>query len=338
MNKTLMVSIWKRSQWSIVRVGLLLVLIGASQAQECFSGSEIDAPTARAVQSAAQQYFNMSAQGDVAGLRANALPDVVANFGGIESAVIGNKQYFAQGQPADTRIFILDATNSKTTWQRADFYCGIYNSPDRVGFSIPNLPPGRYAVTIASITGKDSVTLTMILADVGKNSWKLAGYYVRRNSIGDHDGPWFLTKAREFKAKGQTLNAWFYYLTAWDLLAPADFMSTPQLDKVTDEIQASRPADLPNANSPLELNAGGKLIKVQELAAVSVGPDFDLRVKYQTPDASNPAVASQQNAAMMKALLAKYPELRDAFATVIARATDNAGHDYGTMTPMKDVK
>ena len=329
---------WKRSQRMVLRVGLLLALMSAGHAQECFSGTEIDAPTARAIQSAAQQYFNMSSQGDVAGLRANALPEVAANFGGIESAVMSNKQYFALGQPAETRFFVLDATNSKTTWQRADFYCGIYNSPERVGFSIPNLPPGRYAITIAKVSGKEPVTLTLILAEDGKNVWKLAGYYTRRNTIGDHDGQWFLSKAREFKAKGQPLNAWFYYLTAWDLLAPVDFMSTPQLDKITDEIQASRPADVPTASAPLELSAGGKSFKVQELAAVSVGPDFDLRVKYETADASNPTLASQENAAMIRALLAKYPELRDAFATVIARATDSAGHDYGTLTPMKDVK
>ena len=328
----------KHTGVAVIRVGLLLALLSAGRAQECFSGTEVDAPTGRAVESAAQQYFNMSAQSDVAGLKANALPDVAANFGGIESAVIANKQYFAQGKPSETRIFVLDATSSKTTWQRADFYCGIYNSPDRVGFSIPNLPPGRYAITIAKVTGKDPVTLTLILADDGKNSWKLAGYYVRRNSIGEHDAQWFLSKARDFKAKGQMLNAWFYYLTAWELLAPVDFMSTPQLDKVTDEIQASHPSDLPNAGAPLELNAGGKSIKVEELAAVSVGPDFDLRVKYVTPDASNPALASQQNAVIMKALLTKYPELRDAFTTIIARATDNAGHDYGTLTPMKEIK
>jgi len=338
MNETSMVPGWKGLQLVILRVGLLLALVSSGHAQECFSGTEIDAPAARAVQAATQQYFNMSAQGDVAGLKANALPEVAANFGGIESAVMADKPYFAQGQVAETRIFVLDATNSKTTWQRADFYCGIYNSPDRVGFSVPNLPPGRYAITITRVTGKDPVTLTLILADDGKNSWKLAGYYARRNSIGDHDGQWFLSKAREFKAKGQPLNAWFYYLTAWDLLAPVDFMSTPQLDKLTDEIQASRPADVPTAGGPLELAVGGKTYKVSEIAAVAVGPDFDLRVKYVTPDASNPTLASQENATVMKALLARYPELRDAFATLIARATDNAGHDYGTLTPMKDVK
>ena len=334
-----MVLNWKRCTYFALRLcGLAAALTTSCGAQECFSGSEIDPVTAKKVAAAAQQFFNLSAQGDVAGLKANAVPEVAANFRGIEQAVIANKANFAQGQLAETRIFVLDASNSKTTWQRAEFYCGIYNSPDRVGFMIPNLPPGRYAVTIAKVTGKDPITLTMILQDAGKGTWKLGGYYARLNSVGGHDGQWFLTRAREFKEKGQPLNAWLYYLTAWDLLAPVDFMSTPQLDKLNDELQASRPPNLPNVSAPLELSAGGKSFKVAELAAVAVGPDFDLRVQYETPDASSPALASQDNSAMMKALLAKYPELRDAFPALIARATDSAGHEYGTLTPMKDIK
>ena len=72
-------------------------------AQECFSGSEIDAATAKAVETAAQQYFNMSAQGDVAGLKADAIPEVAANFGGIERAVVADKQFFAEGKLAETQ-------------------------------------------------------------------------------------------------------------------------------------------------------------------------------------------------------------------------------------------
>jgi hypothetical protein len=46
----------------------------------------------------------------------------------------------------------------------------------------------------------------------------------------------------------------------------------------------------------------------------------------------------QDNLAVSKALLMKYPELRDAFGAVIARAVDNDGHTYTTLTPVKDVK
>jgi hypothetical protein len=40
----------------------------------------------------------------------------------------------------------------------------------------------------------------------------------------------------------------------------------------------------------------------------------------------------------MKALIAKYPEFRDAFDGVVARATETSGRDYGTMLPMKEIK
>ncbi len=316
----------------------LLATVCGVQAQTCYTGSEIDPPTAKAVEAAAQQYFKMSAQGDVAGLRANAMPEISSSFAGIERAVVANQPYFAEGQPSDTKIFVLDASEAKSASPRADFYCGIYNSADRIVFSIPNLPPGHYAVTIAKILGEHPITLTMILEDAGKNSWKVAGYYVRLNSVGAHDGQWFLSKAREFKQKGQPYNAWFYYLTAWDLIAPVDFMGTPQLDKLSDEIQSARPPELPSTGTPLGLSAGGKTFLITDMAAVPVPGDLDLRVQYATPDAGNPMLATQDNLTVSKALLAKYPEFRDAFGAVIARAVDADNHSYSTLTPMKDVK
>ncbi len=333
-----MVSFRKKWKRFLLAAGLASALASPAYAQECFSGSEIDHSTAKALQAAAQQYFDMSARGDVAGLKANAVPEVAANFGVIEQAVVNNKSLFAQEQPSEPRMFVLDARNSKTTWTRADFYCGIYNSPDRVGISIPNLPPGRYAITIAKGSGKEPITLTLVLEDAGNNAWKLGGYYARRNTLGGHDGQWYMAKAREYKEKGQRLNAWFYYLTAWDLLAPVDFMSTPALDKLSDETQAARPADLPGPGAPLLLAAGGKSFSVTELTALPVNGELYLRAQYNTPDAANPAAASADNAAVMQALLAKYPEMRAAFGGAIARATDAAGHDFGTVTPMKDLK
>jgi hypothetical protein len=41
---------------------------------------------------------------------------------------------------------------------------------------------------------------------------------------------------------------------------------------------------------------------------------------------------------VMKALIAKYPELRDAFTGVVARAVEPSGRDYGSLMPMKDIK
>jgi hypothetical protein len=41
---------------------------------------------------------------------------------------------------------------------------------------------------------------------------------------------------------------------------------------------------------------------------------------------------------VMKALIAKYPELREAFGGIVARAVESSGRDYGSLMAMKDIK
>ena len=325
----------------LLRLVLLLSAVLATShalpGQICSSGSDLDATTKGAIDNAAKQYLDMSKNGDVAGIKTNSIPQITGDFGAIEQAVVTNKTYLAEGQATISGTYLLDASQAKAPLPRAEFYCGIYNSPDRLAFFIPNLPPGRYAIVIQKVNGKDPITLTLVLENVGA-TWKLAGYYPRLDEIGGHDGQWYLTRAREYKAKGQSHNAWFYYLTAWDLTAPVEFMSTPQLDKIADEMQSARPSDLPSEASPLSLSAGGKVYKVTELSAVPVDNNLDLRVRYENAQAANSEAAFQDNMAVIKAIVAKYPELRDGFNSVIARAVDSSGHEYGSVLPMKDVK
>ncbi len=324
---------------------LRLVILGAAislapqvfTGQTCSSGSDLDAATKAAIDGAAKQYLDMSRNGDVAGIKANSIPQITGDFSAIEQAVVTNKPYLAGGPSTIGGTYLLDASQAKAPLPRAEFYCGIYNSQDRLAFFIPNLPPGRYAIVIQTVAGKDPITLTLVLENVG-SAWKLAGYYPRLDEIGGHDGQWYLTRAREYKAKGQAHNAWFYYLTAWDLSAAVNFMSTPQLDKIADEMQSARPNDLPSEASPLSLSAGSKVFKVTELVALPVDNNLDLRVRYENAEAANSGAAFQDNMAVIKAIVAKYPELRDGFNSIIARAVDGSGHEYGSLLPMKEVK
>jgi hypothetical protein len=68
-----------------------------------------------------------------------------------------------------------------------------------------------------------------------------------------------------------------------------------------------------------------------------VGSDLDLVVKYQTDSVSDTGKTFQDNVAVMKAVLVKFPELRNAFDGVVARAVEASGRDYGTLLPMKDI-
>jgi len=61
-------------------------------------------------------------------------------------------------------------------------------------------------------------------------------------------------------------------------------------------------------------------------------------VKYQSADISNTTQTFQDNMVVMKALVAKYPEFREAFGGIVARAVEASGKDYGSLMAMKDIK
>ena len=112
-----------------------------------------------------------------------------------------------------------------------------------------------------------------------------------------------------------------------------------QQDKLADEMQQARPADFPSPNQPMNLTVGGKTYRVTQLFPDSDGNNLDLIVKYQaTSEISNTSATFQDNMAVIKAIVARYPELRAAFAGVVARAVDSSGRDYGSLLAMKDVK
>jgi hypothetical protein len=205
-------------------------------------------------------------------------------------------------------------------------------------FVLPNLPPGKYGVTILDVNGGHAaMTLTLVLQHAASD-WKLAGFFPRSSQAAGHDAAWFTERARAFKAKGQNHNAWLYYREAIALSAPVDFMSTLATDKLYDETQATQPADVPVNGAALDMSAGGKIYHLTEIFLLAVGDDLDVVVKYQTADISNTAHTFQENTIVIVALVAKFPELREAFAGVVARAVEPSGRDYGSLVAMKDIK
>ncbi len=301
----------------------------------------MDAPTRTSLEAAARRYFDMAAKGDTAGLQQNAIPAVAASFGGIETAVKDNQAAFASAQMTIRSDFLLesDATSSQG---RAEFLCGVFGktgqTADSAVFVLNNLPVGKYGLVILDAkSAHDARTLTMILQQVGAD-WKLAGFYARQSGLSGHNADWFVQRARDFKTKGQTHNAWLYYLQAIALTAPVDFMSTLTTDKLYEEAQAVKPSDFPMGGQTVDLVAGPKTYKLTTIFPLAVGNDLELVVKYQAADVSNTGQTFQENTAVMKVLLAKYPEFRDAFAGIVARAVEPSGRDYGSMLPMKDIK
>jgi hypothetical protein len=310
---------------------------GPGMAQTCLTASDMDEPTRAALVSTARRFYDMAAHGDSASLQRNAIASLASNFSGVEAAVKGSQANLAGAQAVARPPFLLKAEGAEPL-ARAEFLCGVFGAQgqtrDSAVFVLPNLPPGNYSVvTLDLTTPNGAYTVSFVLQQQG-GDWKLGGFYAKPTQIAGHDGYWFADRAREFKAKGQMRNAWFYFGEARELLVPVPFVATATTDKLYDEMQVVKPADV----APLDLTAAGKTYKLTDLFPVPVGHDFDLVAKYQAADVSDSGLTFQNNLAVMKALLAKYPEFRDGFAGIVVRAVEPSGRDYGSMLAMKDIK
>ena len=102
------------------------------------------------------------------------------------------------------------------------------------------------------------------------NDWKIGGFYVKATQIAGHDADWFADQARAFKAKGQNRDAWFYYIEARDLASRCRSCTTQMTDKLSDESEAVKPADLPGGGSTVELATAGKTQRLTTLFPVAV--------------------------------------------------------------------
>jgi hypothetical protein len=302
----------------------------------------MDAPTRSALQAAANRYFDMVARGDAASVKQNSIPAVASNFGGIEGTIKENQANFV-GAHATARPPFLLKVEGTAPLPKAEFLCGIFGAggqtTNSAEFVIPNLPPGSYGVVTLDVPAqKSSYTVSFVLQQQGSD-WKVGNLFVVPTQIDGHDSNWFIERARAFKAKGQNHNAWLYFIEGRQLVVPVPFMYTQLTDKLYDEAQSVKPADFPLDGNTADLTAaGGKTYKLTAIFPLAVGQDFDLVVKHQSADVSDTGQTFQENMAVMKALVTKFPEVRDAFEGIVARAVEPSGKDYGSLMPMKDIK
>jgi hypothetical protein len=324
-----------------IALAALAFLPQAARAQSCQTFGEVEPAVKTAITTAAQRYFDMAGKGDVASLRQNAIPSLASDFAGIEATVKDNQPSLSGAQATLKSAFLLDASGSAPI-PNAEFYCGVFGkngqTANSAAFYLNNLPNGKYSVVLFdAVSAKGRTMFSEVLQQTGTD-WKLAGLYIKPAQISGHDSNWFLARARDYKTKGQTHNAWFYYEQARSLISPLPFMSTLATDKLFDESQNLQPTDLPTGGKTADLPAGTITYKLTAIFPQVVDSDLDLIVKYQSANVANANQAYQDNVAVMKALLMKYPEVREAFAGVVARAVDPNGKDYGTLLAMKDIK
>lgn len=284
---------------------------------------------------AAHTLASAAQSGNSAAVQAMTIPKVKAQFDPIANTIQQSAPMLAGATLTIDALYDLDASDLKEAAEDTSFFCGAANSPVHVSVTIPQLPKGKYALALVHATGvQNPQQMAFLLQQDG--SWQLAGFFIKPLLVTGHDSVWYWTKARAFNQKNQKWNAYFYYMTAAYLAAPADFMTSANLDKLNQEAAASRPDGLPGAQ-PMVVTAGGQTFSVNDVHTDGSLGGLDLVLRYTATDTSDPVASRARNLELMKAMLAAHPELREGFHGLWVFAEAPNQRPFGNELPMSEI-
>lgn len=310
-----------------------------ASAASCLTQSQMPPQERDALANQARSFVAIVQGGDIASLRTRTLPAIASDFDAIASSVTNLKPLVQNATITVENIYSLDASKDQPGATQTQFFCG---SPTVV-LTFNGIPPGNYALVILHASGvPNPQQISFVLAATPANQWQLAGFYAKPMIEADHDGLWYWTSARTFAQNhGSSLAAWLYYRVAEDLLSPLDFLSSPNLEKLQQEMQQSRPPNL-SANSAMTLNANGAMFNVTNVGTTTQFGGLDLDLHYspdprQAYQLRTPVTARQQVTDLMTALLSQHPELRQAFHGIWAHADQGQANLFALELPMNQI-
>jgi hypothetical protein len=321
-----------------------LVGVPASNAAEtCTTQSQMqpaDRDTLAAVAAAMAAKIQAN---DQTGVKAATIAEFQSNFNGIAAAVASTAPKLKDAQPLVDQMYVLDASTLKAGENGANpdaqFYCTLNKSAAGAEFSIPQLPPGKYAFAMVRMEAANPWLLSFLLRQDG-GKWLLAGLYPKPLTADGHDGVWYWKQARTLEGQKESWAAWLYLQEARTLILPANFVSSTHLDKLQTELSSAAPAAVANGlslDAPLVVKGtSGAEFRFTALSVDdSLGLDVAAHMKVDSLD--DAAAARKRNIDAMAALLAAHPELRKSFHGMWVFAEAPGKSPYATELTMADI-
>lgn len=315
-----------------------LVLAPAARAANCTTQGQMTPADRSAMSGAARAMMLQVQNGDVTGLRGSTLPAVASDFSGIAQSVQNLAPAIQRATVTVDALYDLDASADPAGNGSTQFFCG---NPVVV-LSFQGLPPGHYGLALMHATGVEKPEqVSLILAQQPDRRWLLAGFFAKPMTEAGHDGLWYWVSARRFAQQNVKWGAWFYYRLAAGLLQPLDNLSSPNLQKLQQETDSTKPENLPT-DKPMMLTANGATFQVTAIDTTTQLGGLDLDVHY-TPDTAqsaqlkDPPSARKQVVDVMTALLAQHPELQQAFHGIWVHADQGDSTLFALELPMQQI-
>jgi hypothetical protein len=314
----------------LVVILLALLAPGRIFAVSCTTQAQMSEAERAALMQAAQTLASTVQSGKNDAVQGLTIPKVKAQFDPIAAMIDQTAPLLAGATITTDAVYGLNASDLKTA-EDTVFFCNMAGSQVHVDVTIPQLPPGQYALALIHATGVRQPQQMAFLLQKDP-AWLLAGLFVKPLLIAGHDSLWYWTRARAFAQKGQKWNAYFYYKTAAYLATPAEFMTSANLDKLNQEAVASMPDGLPGTQ-PMTLRA----FSISDVHTDGSLGGLDLVLRYAGGDVSDPVATRARNLEVMKAMLEAHPEVREGFHGLWVFAESPNQRPFGNELAMSEI-
>lgn len=260
--------------------------------------------------------------GNAAGVQAGTVAHYAGDATQTAALIRSTGQQIAGDTVAVEQVYLLDAPNGAPANGSADFSCALAGTGAETDFSIDGLPAGKFAFADVRAAGPHPYTLAFLLQSEG-GAWKMAGFYPHTRVVNGHDGLWYWNAARAAAKGNRPWQSWLLYGAAAELLQPAVFVSSTNLDRLRTEQRTAAPQALSNGlntQTPLAVKgAGGDVYRVTGLE-LQPPPDgagnFNLVVHREAAAGTDNATVTEGNLAVARALLLLHPEVAQDAANV----------------------
>lgn len=312
---------------------LVVAAPAAGFAASCTTQAELAPQDRGTLASMGEQLSDAVLRQDTSALQSVLLPSLSNQWEGIREAVEQAAPFVKGGKVQLRNVYLLDAS-TLTSPADTQFFCSNANGSMTVTISMRALPPGKYAVVLSDASGAALAgQMAFVLAwdQTGAPGWKLGGFSARQGIFAGHDGVWYWTRARELARSNMPWPAWYCYDAANYLELPVDFISSPNLDKLTQE-QGLIKGGPTEDSFPISVTSGDRTWKIDTVRLDASLHEADLAVTYESTGSSDPAVARTEAIAVLGAFLKAHSGLRENFHGMWAYASTN-----GKATPIMEL-
>ncbi len=319
-----------RFLWKLLAAVAFIAVPAAGVAATCSTQAELSPADRDQLASVALRLAGAVDVQDYGALQAALLPAEAQDWESIRGAAEQASSLLSGGKVQLRNLYLLDAS-TQTAAADTEFFCTDKSGAINVTITMPALPPGRYAVTIADALGTPLAgQIGIILAwDSPAAGWKLGGLNARPGILGGHDGVWYWTRGRAL-AHADPWSAWYSYSIANYLLIPVDYLTSTNLEKLRQEQSQIVPS--PASAFPLTLPDGERLWKVEAVLLDPALREADLGIAYESTGVTDPAALRTEATLVMSALLKAQPGLRANFHGLWAYAVKD-----GKRTPVMEL-